>query len=314
MTNMTAEAFQIETPDEHRIHGTIWLPSGNVRGVVQLFHGLGEHHARYERFAESATARGLVLVAHDHRGHGAHSTHLGHFSDRNGWQHLIDDGLRVNDMIRERFDKPPVVLVGHSMGSYVAEHFAMFHYDRIGAMVLSASTWPSRIQVFFGQLLARIEALRLGRRGNSALLDKLGFGSFNRRFAPVRTPLDWLTRDPDEVDIYIADPLCGGPYSCGLWIDVMGGLMTLASDNELSRIRSDLPILLTAGSDDPVGGEKGIEKLALHYAQSMHERLTVKLYPGGRHEMFNETNRDEFTNDLLNWIDARLPAIAGRQT
>jgi len=157
-----------------------------------------------------------------------------------------------------------------------------------------------------GYLLARLVSWRKGLRGASPLLDKLGFGDFNKRFEPARTELDWLSRDPGEVDAYIDDPLCGGPYTTGLWIDLLGGLLQISKDGALLEILSGLPILITGGSDDPVGGEAGMEALATRYAASGHDQLSTRIYAGGRHEMLNETNRDEFTDDLLRWIAERL--------
>jgi alpha-beta hydrolase superfamily lysophospholipase len=314
MTDLQAEAFELATPDQHSVRGTHWLPAADTVGVIQIFHGLGEHHSRYERFAVLATARGLAVVAHDHRGHGHHAEELGHFADRGGWQLLTDDGLLVNDMIGDRYPGVPIVLLGHSMGSYIAQYFSMRHDYRLTALVLSASTWPNKAMLLPGQILAYIESWRLGGHGKSALLDKLGFGNFNLPFAPARTELDWLSRDEAEVDAYINDPLCGGPYSCRLWIDLLGGLKAIASDRELQRIRTDLPVFLTGGAEDPVGGQKGITNLAMHYSKSGHTRVSTKIYAGGRHEMLNEVNRDEFSADVLNWIEKQLPGVAGTQT
>lgn len=307
MDEMNSTVFALEAPDKHSVKGTIWQAAGTARGIIQIFHGLGEHHGRYERFAKLAVSRGYVVVAHDHRGHGANTDELGFFAESDGWQLLCDDGLLVNEMIRERFDNLPIVLLGHSMGSFIAQYFAMFQHQHLAALVLSGSTWPSRAKLIPGLMIAYAESWRIGTHGKSALLDKLGFGNFNRPFRPARTELDWLSRDTAEVDAYIADPLCGGPYSCGLWLDLIRAFIRIGSDNEISRIRSDLPMLLSGGSDDPVGGDKGITKLALHYAQTMHGRLTVKLYDGGRHEMINEINREAFSNDILDWIDKQLP-------
>jgi alpha-beta hydrolase superfamily lysophospholipase len=311
---MHTETFELATPDQHIVRGTLWQPADELVGVIQVFHGLGEHHSRYRRFATEATARGLAVIAHDHRGHGKYAERLGHFADRHGWQLLSDDGLLVNDMIGDRYPGIPIVLLGHSMGSYIAQYFCLQHEYRLAGLILSASTWPSKMKLMPGKVLAHIESWRLGVRGTSALLDKLGFGDFNKPFAPARTELDWLSRDPKEVDAYIDDPLCGGPYSCGLWIDLLGGLQKIASDRELRRIRADLPILLTGGSEDPVGGQKGISDLALHYAKSGHSCLSTKIYTKGRHEMFNEINRDEFSQDVLDWIEQQLPAVTPAQT
>ncbi len=308
---MQTEAFTIDAADEHTIRGTHWRPSGDARGVIQIFHGLGEHHPRYARFAELATSRGLAVVAHDHRGHGAQTETLGHFADAGGWQMLIDDGLLVSERIGEQHGELPVVLLGHSMGSFIAQNYSMLHSNRLAGLILSGSSWPQKAKLYPGLLVAYIESWRCGKKGKSALLDKSGFGDFNRPFEPARTEMDWLSRDESEVDKYIADPLCGGTYSCGLWLDLMRGLLTVGSDKNLSRIRSDLPLLLTGGATDPVGGDKGITKLAMHYAQTLHSRLKVKIYPDGRHEMLNETNRDEFSEDILRWVEEQLPLVTG---
>ncbi len=311
MNDMDTQAFEIEAPDQHTIRGTHWRPEGRVAGAIQVFHGLGEHHLRYERFAKLAVARGLAVIAHDHRGHGHHTEKLGHFADQNGWQLLTDDGLLVNDMIGDQYPGVPIILLGHSMGSYIAQYFSTQHDYRLTALILSASTWPAKITLFFGRLIARFEAMRIGRRGKSELLHKLGFGAFNKPFAPARTELDWLSRDEAEVNAYINDPLCGGPYSCGLWLDLMGGLRSVGSDSALQKIRAELPILLTGGADDPVGGQQGITELAMHYARSGHSSLLTKVYAQGRHEMLNETNRDEFSADVLDWIEKQLPGVTG---
>ena len=292
----------LRAADSHEIHLQEWRPDGECSAVIQVLHGLGEYAARYGRFAESAAARGYAVCAHDQRGHGCHAEQPGYISAKNGWQKLIDDAELVNQFIRGEFESMPIVMLGHSMGSYVAQNFAMYHGPRINGLVLSASTWPSRIRVLPGLLIAHIESWRLGPHKTSRLLHFLGFSSFNGPFKPARTELDWLSRDAAEVDKYIADPLCGGPYSCALWLELARCLLRISSDDELLRISSDLPILITGGARDPVGGEKGMDKLALHYAQTGHQRLKVKIYDDGRHEMLNDINRDEVTADWLDWI------------
>ncbi len=288
--------------DDHDIHVQLWAPEGQTSCVIQILHGLGEHSDRYARFATSAVDRGFVVCIHDHRGHGSHCDELGHFADNDGWQKVVSDAELVNDFVQQQFAGMPIVLLGHSMGSFVAQTFAMHYGSRLSGLILSASSWPSRLQLLPAQFLARVEALRIGRHGKSALLDKLGFGDFNKPFEPARTIRDWLSRDEAEVDKYVSDPLCGGPYSNGLWLDLLGGLFNLASDAEVSRVPTDLPILITGGGADPVGGDKGMTRLAMHYAQTSHQRMQVKIYAEGRHEMLNETNRDEVTADWLDWV------------
>lgn len=306
MSKSEHERVTLNAVDGHEIHAQVWSPAEAPTGVIQIFHGLGEYGDRYARFASAANDRGFVVGIHDHRGHGEHSEIPGVFANKNGWDLLTSDALVVNDFLKQRFAGLPLALLGHSMGSYVAQNFAMQHGERIDALLLSASTFAPALQTRIGNLLATLECWRLGKQANSPILDKLGFGNFNKPFAPARTELDWLSRDPDEVDAYIADPLCGGPYTAGLWRDLTRGLGEIASNAQISLVPLELPILITGGEKDPVGGERGLLRLASHYTQTGHDQLTVKIYPDGRHEMLNETNRDQVTADWLNWIEEHI--------
>ena len=292
----------LRAPDGHDIPLRIWRPEGAPTRALQIIHGLGEHADRYQRFAEAATAHGMLVYCHDHRGHGAHADQKGYFAAKEGWSTVVADVYAVFREIQKQHPDLPVIVFVHSMCSYIAQSFLMRHTPGVAALILSGSTWPSRIQLAFGSLLARIESWRLDKHRSSSLLDALGFDSFNKPFRPARTAHDWLSRDAAEVDKFIADPLCGGPYTTGLWLDLTAGLKEIASDAALRRIDAALPILITGGEVDPVGGDKGMTRLLQHYAQTGHQRLRVKIYPDGRHEMLNEINRDEVTRDWLEWI------------
>ena len=300
------ERFQLDAGDGHSIHGISWQPDGPAVAVVQVIHGLAEHAGRYADFAAAAVGRGYAVVAHDHRGHGAHADPVGHFADRNGWQTVLADIHRVNRHVQATFPGCRVGLLGHSMGSFLAQTYAMHYSGLIAALIVSGSTWPSRLELLPGHLLARAECLRVGKRGYSRVLHALFFGSFNRRFRPARTDYDWLSRDDKEVDAYIADPLCGRPYTAGLVRDLTGGLLAIASEAAINRIPGEMPVLISGGSVDPVGGESGMGRLALHYAQTQHSRLKVKIFDGARHELLHETNRDEVTSWWLDWLEPHL--------
>jgi len=302
MENVTVKTHTVSADANHQIPVYLWEPKGTPTIVIQVFHGLGEHSARYDRFAQAAVDRGYAVCAHDHRGHGPRATDPGYFAPDNGWDRLVSDGHLVTEFLQERYAQRAIVLLGHSMGSYIAQSYTMQFGDELSALVLSGSTWPGRVPLFVGRLLARIMSWRHGQRGASPLLDQIGFGNFNKKFEPARTELDWLSREPSEVDAYINDPLCGGPYTTGLWIDLLGGLLEISTNKALIKIPTELPILITGGGDDPVGGKDGMTKLSQHYETTGHGKLSTKIYAGGRHEMLNETNRDEFTNDLLRWI------------
>lgn len=296
------QQHELRALDGHRIHVQLWQPPGQSKSLIQILHGLGEHASRYARFATAAIDAGYAVCVHDHRGHGGHDKLQGHFADDNGWNLLITDALLVLNFTLDQTSHKQVILFGHSMGSYIAQSFAMRYPPAISQLILSASTWPSRNQLRAAQLLASVETWRRDRREHSPLLDKLGFGDFNKAFAPNRTESDWLSRDQDEVDKYVADPLCGGPYTAGLWRDLLSGLLEISTGKALQQIPAETPILIIGGQLDPVGGERGMQRLAEQYRRSGHNRVDLKIYDEGRHEMLNETNRDEVTADLLTWI------------
>lgn len=306
MNKTTPQSDSITADGNHRIPIYLWEPDQTPKAVIQIFHGLGEHSARYDRFARTAMSHGYAVCAHDHRGHGPTAENIGFFAAKDGWELLVADGHRVTEFLQQKFTKQPVVLLGHSMGSYIAQSYAMRYGHDLAALILSGSSWPARLQLFILRLLARFESWRHGKSGSSPLLDKLGFGAFNKPFEPARTELDWLSREPSEVDAYINDPLCGGPYTTGLWLDLLSGLLSISTNQALRQISQDLPILITGGADDPVGGKRGMNELAARYKATGHASLSTKIYPEGRHEMLNETNRDEFTDDLLRWIAQNL--------
>ena len=295
--------------DGHRVLVTQWQPSGGAApaAVVQILHGLGEHLGRYERFAEACCKAGLAVIGHNHRGHGPQAAvdELGHFADRDGWNKVVEDAIAVQEFARRSWADTPGVLLGHSMGSYIAQSVAARESNQLAALILSASTISPRLQLRSGRLLARLAIWRNGGRHRSEFLNRLGLGGFNNRFAPNRTNFDWLSRDDGEVDRYIADPLCGFKLSNRFWHDLLGGLLEISSPETLRRIPTNLPILITGGEVDPVGGKKGMTRLVQAFERTGHQQLTLKLYPGGRHEMLNETNREEFTRDLLQWIEKK---------
>lgn len=299
-----SDAPILETPDGQRILPTLRVPVTEPPvAVVQVLHGLAEHLGRYERFARACRERGFAVVGHNHRGHGPHAAAPGHFADRDGWDKVVGDALLVKRFARDRWPDCPLVLFGHSMGSYIAQSAVAREPDGYAALVLSGSTWSARDKVRAGRWLARLVMLFTGGRHASPLLRKLGFESFNRRFEPARTEMDWLSSDPAEVDKYVADPLCGMPLSNRLWSDLLGGLLEVTSLDTLRRIPPELPILVTGGADDPAGGRRGMARLKEAYAQSGHTRVTLEAWSGGRHEMLNEVEREAFTEFVIAWME-----------
>jgi len=299
-------SFTLDVADGAALFIYRWQPSAAPRAIIQVAHGLAEHGGRYARLAEALTGAGYAVYANDHRGHGRTAkspAERGFFAASNGWAECVEDLWRINRRIAAEHPGTPIVLLGHSMGSFLAQNFIAERGDALAGAVLSGSSGKPPALAILGKAIARLERLRSGRRGRSALLDRLGFGAFNKPFEPARTRFDWLSRDPREVDKYIADPLCGGAATNQLWIDLLGGLSLIARPALQARIPKALPIHLIAGGRDPVtGNTKGLEQLIGAYRAAGLTRVTHRFYAGARHELFNETNRDEVTSDLINWL------------
>jgi alpha-beta hydrolase superfamily lysophospholipase len=284
------------------------------RGVVHVAHGLAEHGARYARLAEELTGRGFAVCANDHRGHGksaARAEDLGYFGDAAGIESCADDLASMIETWRCEWPGVPVVLLGHSMGSFITLRFLSRHSELIDGVVLSGSN--GKVPPFFGLLrgLIRFERWRLGKRSRSKLVDKLAFGDMNRRFEPGRTQRDWLSRDPQEVDKYIADPFCGFVATTQLWYDLAQAMKWVENTEALGAVRNDLPIYLFAGSDDPINDHlRGLERLVGTLRRAGLTDIEQRFYPEGRHEMLNDINRDEVTADLVEWLERKCDTRA----
>ncbi|RBP05672.1 alpha-beta hydrolase superfamily lysophospholipase [Roseiarcus fermentans] len=300
---MGDSAFYFHGDDGARLLGRRWLPEGPPRAVVQIAHGLAEHSQRYARLAAALNQAGFAAYASDHRGHGPSAApgDLGHFADRDGWAIALGDLWTFNRLIAAEQPGAPLVFFGHSMGSFLGRGFVAAHSDALAGAVFSGSNGKPPALAALGRLIARIERLRLGRKGKSALLNQMMFGDFNKPFAPARTAVDWLSRDPAEVDKYVADPLCGFPFTTQLAVDLLDALAALARPESLAPIRKDLPIYVFSGEKDPVGAN--ISGLIDAMQAAGFTRLTTRIYPGARHETLNETNREEVTADLIAWLD-----------
>ncbi|WP_342779932.1 lysophospholipase [Leekyejoonella antrihumi] len=301
--------FPLETHDGTQLQVYRWLPDGPPTAIVQLAHGMAEHAGRYERFAKALTDVGYVVYADDHRGHGltAAGVDAGYFADRGGWDKVVEDLSTVAQHAREEHPGLPLVLFGHSMGSFMVREYAIRHGSELAALVVCGTAGDPGMLGKVGGVVASLEGRIRGRKHPSNLMNKLTFGQYNAQFKPKRTDFDWLSRDPAEVDKYVADLQCGAVFSDGFFSDLLGGLAHLQRDDEVAKVPNDLPVLLISGDKDPVGDNgKGVRAVAAQLERAGVRDVTTTLYPGARHELLNETNRDEVTADVVSWIREHL--------
>lgn len=297
--------------DGTAIHVHAWTPDegAGVRAVVHIAHGMAEHGGRYARLAGALTKVGFAVYAHDHRGHGktAQAGDLGHFGDRSGWRKVVGDLRTLVSSEMDAHRGLPFVVLGHSMGSFMTQDLLFDMSDRLAAVVLSASSGKPSPIAAAGRLIARAERLRLGNRGKSPVLEMLSVKTFNKPFAPNRTECDWLSRDEAEVDAYVADPLCGFECTTTTWVELLDALGRISSPELQATIAKKLPVYILAGSEDPVSERtRGLRQLIGAYERAGLRDVTQRIYPGGRHEILNETNRDTVTAELITWLEARI--------
>ncbi|UVE18888.1 alpha/beta hydrolase [Pseudomonas sp. LS44] len=285
-----------------------WRGEQPPKAVLMLAHGMAEHSGRYARLAEHLVQAGYALYAHDQRGHGktAQRGVLGLYAEHGGWQRVVNDLVNLNQHIRQQHPDTPIFLIGHSMGSYIGQAYLIQHSADVQGAILSGSNYQPVGLYKLAANIARFERWRQGPTGRSALLEFLSFGSFNKAFKPNRTPFDWLSRDPVEVDKYVSDPLCGFRCTNQLWIDLLEGLQQITPSTNLGQIAHDLPVLVVGGERDPVSQGQRLNDLAAALQAGGLRHVELKVYADARHELLNETNRDEVTAFFIDWLERTL--------
>ena len=292
--NPPTARFTYPAGDGLLVHAYRWDAEGPVRGIVQLTHGMGEHALRYGHLAATLTAAGFVVYAQDHRGHGTTGTADGGEQGAigaAGWGALVDDVDRLRAHARGEHPGVPLVLLGHSMGSFAVQQYLLDSSDRIDAAVLTGTAVLDLLE----------PAMDLDA--------EMDLSAFNAPFAPARTDYDWLSRDDAQVDKYVADPNCGFGLDGPAVRAMFEAARPLADADRMAGIRADLPLYVAVGDQDPVNGQLALAHALLdRYRAAGLTDVTFHAYEGARHEVFNETNRDEVEADLVAWLDRVVPA------
>lgn len=297
---------KLDTNTEVQIYE--WLPDNEqeIRAIVQIAHGMAEHADRYSSFAKYLCDNGIVVVANDHRGHGKTAgdiSKLGYFADENGWDKVVDDLKAVSRYINSKYPNLPIIVFGHSMGSFLMRKYIMNPPLKISGAIICGTAGHPGILGKIGLMITKFLLIFQDKKTKSKLMDKLSFGAYNGNFKPNRTNFDWLSRDNDEVDKYINDPYCGFIFSVKAYNDLLGGLLYVNAQENINQTNNNLPIYLISGYKDPVGNNgKGIIEVYNKFKKAGVKNITMKLFDNGRHEILNEINKEEVYKHVLKWI------------
>lgn len=292
MVEIREDAFHLEAQDGTRVAAWRWSKPVPVRAILQVAHGMGEHSMRYKSKLEALMDAGIVVYANDHRGHGLTAASHEHYGDfgAGGFPALASDMRLLTDKARADNKNVPLFLMGHSMGSFAAQLYAIDHSSCIDGLIISGSSALDLV------------AAVLPTDPDAPALD-----AFNGAFEPARTPFDWLSRDEREVDAYMADPMCGFSVTPSSMQSMIEALLPTASEASVAKIRRDLPVYFFSGDKDPVGGpDLSFLKVLVERYRARGLHVTSDYYSGGRHEMLNETNSAEVVANLKNWIESRI--------
>ena len=302
---MARENFKLpSTRGDTELNCYRWIPEGRVRATVQLSHGMIEHILRYSDFAEFLNSNGIAVYGHDHLGHGNTTPDdLGFIAETDGDVVIVDDLFEVTKVVESEHPGIPHILLGHSMGSFVARRYITRYGDHLDGAIIVGTGNQSPMSVRFGLFIANYLCRHKGTHYVSPFLNKVILESNDKRFDEPEMRNRWISRDPESVRRYNEDPFCTFRFTSAGFRDLLTMIRRIESGEDFDRIPKGLPIILLSGSDDPIGDfGKGVEK-ARKALEDAGLRPEMKLYPGARHEILNETNRQEVYSDILAWIE-----------
>lgn len=292
------------------IHAIEWTPEGEIRGILQIAHGMVEFIDRYDRFARFMADHGFVVVGNDHLGHGSSvvsEENLGFFADGDGNKCVISDLHKLMLLTKRKYPNQPYFFLGHSMGSFLARQFACYFGHSLTGVILLGTSYTPEALIITGKTLCKAVAAAKGWHYRSDLLFNMVFGSNDKPFEPARTRNDWLTKDEAIVDAYNANPLNNFRFTANGYYHLFRSIEMCQKPANMARIPKDLPIFLVSGALDPVGGQgEGVRQTFEAYQKAGLTDVTMKLYEGDRHEILNELDHDLVDNDLLNWMVSKM--------
>ena len=296
--------FYFESKDGiTQIHAIEWIPEGEVKAILQICHGMVEHIERYHDFAEFLSQNGVYVVGHSHLGHGKSVTgeeKLGFFAE-DGNISVIADIHKLRILTTEKYSATPYFMLGHSMGSFLLrQYLGLYSQGLSGAIVMGTGEQPTQVLVA-GRTVCKMIAAIKGWDYRSKFVNSLAVGAYEKKLGDA-----WLSKNPENVEKYNADPLCGFVFTLNAYYHMFGGMLKMNQYEKQSLAVTDLPLLFVAGKEDPVGNYgKGVESVYHKYKNAGYKDAEMKLYDDDRHEILNEEDRDVVYQDILRWIENR---------
>lgn len=309
---MKEEFYYLSRDGMTKIHAIEWVPDGEIKAVLQICHGMVEYIDRYDEFARYLTDRGYYVVGHDHLGHGQSiqkEEDLGYFHEKCGNKFVIGDMHQLRQKTQSKYPDAPYFILGHSMGSFLTRQYIQMYGQGIkGAVIMGTGHQPA-ILLNLGKVLCKLIASVKGWHYRSKFINNMAFGSYNKKFRPAKTDVDWVTSDPGQLAKYVADPLCSFTFTINGYYHLFCSIKALTKKEDRDKIPKDLPIFFVAGKDDPVGNfGKSVEKVYEMYRECGIKDLSIRLYEGDRHEILNETDRRQVYQDLYEWLEQKRNA------
>ena len=292
------------------VHAVRWAPdSGKFDAILQITHGMIEFIERYESFADYLTSKGFLVVGHDHIGHGesvVDEKEWGYFGEPNPSDLLVSDMHTLRTMIQKEYPDVPYFMLGHSMGSFLLRQYLTMYAGGLSGAVIMGTGYQGALTLSAGRIVCRIIAAFKGWKYRSTFVDNLSFGGFNKKFEPGETSKEWITSDKKKRDEYVQDPLCSYTFTLGAYYQMFTGMKVLVRKGSMNRIPKTLPVLFTAGADDPVGAfGKSVTRVYEKYKDAGIKDVSIHLYKGDRHEILNEVDRQNVYQDILAWIEEK---------
>nr|WP_294492674.1 alpha/beta hydrolase [uncultured Mediterraneibacter sp.] len=290
------------------IHTVEWKPEGEVKAVLQISHGMVEHIVRYDEFASFLCERGYYVVGNDHLGHGKSvqaKSEYGFFNEKYGNVCVLGDMHTLRQRTMKKYPDVPYFMLGHSMGSsLLRQYIQMYGNGLSGVVLMGAVADHKKAALLFGKRLCRLMAAFRGWHYRSKMVDNLAIGGYNKKFKTGNSKADWITSDCDRLEMYSSDPLCSFRFTVNAYYNIFLGMLNMQRKESVYMIPKVLPVLFVSGAEDPVGEfGKGVRKIYEKYRAAGIQDVTLRLYTGDRHEILNETDRDQVQKDLFEWFE-----------